>query len=154
MKMNYAQLPEELYANVFPEIFENASVVFWNENLVKAFPDACKSKEFEQLINGNNQWSKQPLAMAYAGHQFGHFNVLGDGRACLVDEWKSSEGFLHDVHLKGSGITPYSRRGDGRATLKAMLPNSNNTNACCFKYGRSDSSKRNGEGRTFSSHGF
>jgi uncharacterized protein YdiU (UPF0061 family) len=121
MKMNYAQLPEELYANVFPEIFENASVVFWNENLVKAFPDACKSKEFEQLINGNNQWSKQPLAMAYAGHQFGHFNVLGDGRACLVDEWKSSEGYLHDVHLKGSGITPYSRRGDGRATLKAML---------------------------------
>jgi uncharacterized protein YdiU (UPF0061 family) len=121
MKMNYAQLPEELYANVFPEIFETASVVFWNENLVKAFPDACKSKEFEQLINGNNQWSKQPLAMAYAGHQFGHFNVLGDGRACLVDEWKSSEGFLHDVHLKGSGVTPYSRRGDGRATLKAML---------------------------------
>ena len=121
MKLNYAQLPEELYANVFPEIFEKARVVFWNENLANAFPDACKSKEFEQLIKGNNQWSKEPLAMAYAGHQFGHFNILGDGRACLVDEWKSSEGFLHDVHLKGSGVTPYSRRGDGRATLKAML---------------------------------
>jgi len=121
MKMNYAQLPEELYANVFPEIFEKARVVFWNENLVNAFPDACKSKEFEQLIKGNNQWSKQPLAMAYAGHQFGHFNILGDGRAALVDEWKNEEGNLFDVHLKGSGETFYSRRGDGRATLKAML---------------------------------
>jgi uncharacterized protein YdiU (UPF0061 family) len=121
MKLNYAQLPEELYTNAFPDIFEKSYVVFWNEKLTNTFPDACIAEEFERLVNGSDQWSKQPLAMAYAGHQFGHFNVLGDGRACLVDEWKSSEGFLHDVHLKGSGITPYSRRGDGRATLKAML---------------------------------
>jgi uncharacterized protein YdiU (UPF0061 family) len=121
MKMNYAQLPEELHSNVYPEIFEKARVVFWNEKLANTFPNACNAEEFERLINGSDQWSKEPLAMAYAGHQFGHFNILGDGRAVLVDEWKSSEGFLHDVHLKGSGITPYSRRGDGRATLKAML---------------------------------
>jgi len=121
MKLNYAQLPEELHSNVYPEIFEKARVVFWNENLANAFPDAKNAEEFERLINGSNQWSKEPLAMAYAGHQFGHFNILGDGRACLVDEWISSEGFFHDVHLKGSGVTPFSRRGDGRATLKAML---------------------------------
>ena len=121
MKLNYAQLPEELHSNVYPEIFEKARVVFWNENLANAFPDANNAEEFERLINGSNQWSKEPLAMAYAGHQFGHFNILGDGRACLVDEWISSEGFFHDVHLKGSGVTPFSRRGDGRATLKAML---------------------------------
>jgi uncharacterized protein YdiU (UPF0061 family) len=121
MKMNYAQLPEELHANAHPEIFENAQVVFWNEILTSAFPDACGAEEFEQLISGRSQWLKEPLAMAYAGHQFGHFNILGDGRAVLVDEWKSSEGFIHDIHLKGSGVTPYSRRGDGRATLKAML---------------------------------
>ncbi len=121
MKLNYAQLPEELHSNVYPEIFENARVVFWNEKLTSAFPNACNAEEFECLIKGRDQWTKEPLAMAYGGHQFGHFNILGDGRACLVDEWKSSEGFLHDVHLKGSGVTPYSRRGDGRATLKAML---------------------------------
>jgi len=121
MKMNYAQLPEELHSNVYPEIFEKASVVFWNEKLVSNFPDACNAEAFERLINGTKQWSKEPLAMAYAGHQFGHFNILGDGRALLVDEWKSCENVLCDVHLKGSGATPYSRRGDGRATLKAML---------------------------------
>ena len=121
MKLNYAQLPEELYTNAFPDIFEKSYVVFWNEKLTNTFPDACIAEEFERLVNGSDQWSKQPLAMAYAGHQFGHFNILGDGRAVLVDEWKSSEGLLHDVHLKGSGVTPYSRRGDGRATLKAML---------------------------------
>lgn len=121
MKLNYAQLPEELYTNAFPDIFEKSYVVFWNEKLTNTFPDGCNAEEFERLVNGSDQWSKQPLAMAYAGHQFGHFNILGDGRAVLVDEWKSSEGFLHDVHLKGSGVTPYSRGGDGRATLKAML---------------------------------
>ena len=121
MKLNYAKLPEELHANVYPEIFEKARVVFWNEKLTNAFPDAFKSDEYERLVNGSNQWSKEPLAMAYAGHQFGHFNILGDGRACLVDEWKNAEGKLFDVHLKGSGATAYSRRGDGRATLKAML---------------------------------
>jgi uncharacterized protein YdiU (UPF0061 family) len=121
MKMNYAQLPEELHANVHLDIFENAQVVFWNEILTSAFPDAFSEEEFERLISGRSQWLKEPLAMAYAGHQFGHFNILGDGRAVLVDEWKSSENVLSDVHLKGSGATPYSRRGDGRATLKAML---------------------------------
>jgi uncharacterized protein YdiU (UPF0061 family) len=121
MKMNYAQLPEELYTHVHPEIFENARVVFWNEVLSSAFPNACNAEEFERLISGRDKWLKQPLAMAYAGHQFGHFNILGDGRAVLVDEWKSTGNVLHDVHLKGSGATPYSRRGDGRATLKAML---------------------------------
>jgi len=121
MKLNYAQLPEELQANVYPEIFEKARVVFWNEKMANTFPNACNAEEFERLINGSDQWSKEPLAMAYGGHQFGHFNILGDGRAVLVDEWKSSENVLCDVHLKGSGATPYSRRGDGRATLKAML---------------------------------
>lgn len=121
MKLNYTQLPEELYLNVYPEIFEKSNLVFWNEELANVFPDALKAEEFERLMSGRSQWSKEPLAMAYAGHQFGHFNILGDGRAVLVDEWKSSENVLCDVHLKGSGATPFSRRGDGRATLKAML---------------------------------
>ena len=121
MKMNYAQLPEELHVNVYPETFEKAHVVFWNEKLTPASPEAFNAEAFERMIIGSDEWSKEPLAMAYAGHQFGHFNILGDGRAVLVDEWKNAEGKLFDVHLKGSGVTPYSRRGDGRATLKAML---------------------------------
>jgi len=63
-----------------------------------------------------------PVAMAYAGHQFGGYSpLLGDGRALLVGELSRSDGSLVDVHLKGSGPTPYARGGDGRATLPAML---------------------------------
>ncbi len=69
-----------------------------------------------KLIDGS-----QPIAQAYAGHQFGHFNKLGDGRAILLGEHITSDGNRFDIQLKGSGITPYSRRGDGRATLSSML---------------------------------
>lgn len=63
----------------------------------------------------------QPIAQAYAGHQFGHFTMLGDGRALLLGEHKLSDRPAVDVHLKGSGPTPYSRRGDGKAALGPML---------------------------------
>lgn len=63
----------------------------------------------------------QPLALAYAGHQFGHFTMLGDGRALLLGEHVTPEGIRLDIQLKGSGPTPYSRRGDGRAALAPML---------------------------------
>ena len=62
-----------------------------------------------------------PLAQAYAGHQFGHFTMLGDGRAILLGEKMTANGERVDIQLKGSGQTPYSRRGDGRATLYSML---------------------------------
>jgi serine/tyrosine/threonine adenylyltransferase len=63
-----------------------------------------------------------PLAMAYSGHQFGGWSpLLGDGRALLIGEVVSSDGVRHDLHLKGSGATPYSRNGDGRAALGPML---------------------------------
>ena len=62
-----------------------------------------------------------PLAQAYAGHQFGHFNMLGDGRAILLGEQISPQGVRVDIQLKGSGRTPYSRGGDGRAALGPML---------------------------------
>src|SRR5690606_34024885 len=62
-----------------------------------------------------------PLAQAYAGHQFGHFTMLGDGRAVLLGEHITPEGLRVDIQLKGSGRTPYSRGGDGRAALGPML---------------------------------
>lgn len=70
------------------------------------------------------RWMKQaphPFAMAYAGHQYGHFTMLGDGRALLVGEWQNASNQCYDIHLKGSGPTPFARRGDGQATLRSML---------------------------------
>lgn len=121
MKLNYSKLPETFYVFVQPNVFESTQCVFWNEGLIESYENSFTQEAFISFVSGKTIWPNKPLAMAYAGHQFGHFNVLGDGRACLVDEWKSQEGILHDVHLKGSGVTPFSRRGDGRATLKAML---------------------------------
>src|SRR5690606_39347197 len=63
----------------------------------------------------------QPLAQAYAGHQFGYFTMLGDGRAILLGEQIAPSGMRYDIQLKGSGRTPYSRGGDGRAVLGPML---------------------------------
>ena len=74
------------------------------------------------LLSGNaipTTWST--YCQAYAGHQFGYFNVLGDGRAILLGEHITSKNQRFDIQLKGAGATPYSRRGDGRATLKSML---------------------------------
>ena len=121
MKLNYSKLPTDFYSEVSPAKFEKAQLVFWNEGFASEFKNGFSSNDFLSMVRGENSWLKDTLAMAYAGHQFGHFNILGDGRAALVDEWKNEEGKLFDVHLKGSGETIYSRRGDGRATLKAML---------------------------------
>lgn len=121
MKLNYSKLPTDFYSEISPAKFEKAQLVFWNEGLASQFKNGFSSNEFLSMVRGENSWLKETLAMAYAGHQFGHFNILGDGRAALVDEWKNEEGSLFDVHLKGSGETIHSRRGDGRATLKAML---------------------------------
>lgn len=121
MKLNYAQLPSDFYSEASPLKFQRANLVFWNDAFTSKFQNGFSSNEFQSMARGEKSWLKDTLAMAYAGHQFGHFNILGDGRAALVDEWKNVEGNLFDVHLKGSGETIYSRRGDGRATLKAML---------------------------------
>lgn len=121
MKLDYSQLPSEFYSKVSPMKFVGGKLIFWNEKFASEFKNGFSSKDFLSMVCGESSWLKESLAMAYAGHQFGHFNILGDGRAALIDEWKDEEGNLFDVHLKGSGDTIYSRRGDGRATLKAML---------------------------------
>lgn len=76
----------------------------------------------ETLAGNRVAEGAEPLAMAYAGHQFGHFvPQLGDGRANLLGEVIGQDGVRYDIHLKGSGPTPYSRRGDGRAALGPVL---------------------------------
>ena len=121
MKLNYSQLPSVFYLEASPLKFEKANLVFWNETFASEFQNGFSLNDFLSMVHGESAWLKETLAMAYAGHQFGHFNILGDGRAALIDEWNNVEGKLFDVHLKGSGPTVYSRRGDGRASLKAML---------------------------------
>ncbi|GGF91024.1 UPF0061 protein [Paenibacillus abyssi] len=83
---------------------------------------ALQSNDGVAVLAGNRvPEGALPLAQAYAGHQFGHFNMLGDGRALLLGEQITPLGERVDIQLKGSGITPYSRRGDGRAALGPML---------------------------------
>ncbi len=83
---------------------------------------ALQSNDGVAVLAGNQiPEGALPLAQAYAGHQFGHFNMLGDGRALLLSEQITPLGERMDIQLKGSGRTPYSRRGDGRAALGPML---------------------------------
>ena len=84
--------------------------------------EALQSEDGVAMFAGNRiPEGASPLAQAYAGHQFGHFNMLGDGRAVLLGEQITPEGKRVDIQLKGPGRTPYSRGGDGRAALGPML---------------------------------
>ena len=86
-------------------------------------PDLLSSPEGAEILAGKRiPDGADPIAMAYAGHQFGHFvPQLGDGRAILLGEVIDADGVRRDIQLKGSGPTPFSRRGDGRAALGPVL---------------------------------
>ncbi|QDH17116.1 protein adenylyltransferase SelO [Swingsia samuiensis] len=109
-----------------PKPFHAPHLLALNTSLVKNFnldPEWLKSEPgLQMLSHGQRQDGDPPVAMAYAGHQFGHFvPSLGDGRAMLVGELKDTNGVLYDLHLKGSGPTPFSRHGDGLAALGPVL---------------------------------
>lgn len=122
---SYANLPEFFYSKLYPTPVKDSELVILNEKLAESLKldiNNLSKKEIAQIFAGNIILDdSDPLAQAYAGHQFGHFTMLGDGRAILLGEHitKSNERF--DVQLKGSGRTPYSRGGDGRAALGPML---------------------------------
>jgi serine/tyrosine/threonine adenylyltransferase len=123
---SYARLPERFYARLTPTPVRSPRMVKFNSPLAEELGLEAKQWESEMgvaVLSGNHvpEWAV-PLAMVYAGHQFGHFvPQLGDGRAILLGEIIGSDGTRRDLHLKGSGRTPFSRRGDGRATLGPML---------------------------------
>ena len=117
----YSKLPESLFRLAEPKPVDTPRAAILNDRLaleVGISPEWLHSAEALQALAGNSSLANLPrLAMAYAGHQFGNFvPSLGDGRAALVGEING-----YDLHLKGSGRTPFSRGGDGRATLSAML---------------------------------
>jgi len=123
---SYARLPERFYARVEPTKVSAPGVVKLNHALaVELDLDLADldAAALAQLFSGNVlPQSAVPIAMAYAGHQFGHFvPQLGDGRAIMLGESRDRAGVLRDIQLKGSGRTPYSRNGDGRAALGPVL---------------------------------
>jgi uncharacterized protein YdiU (UPF0061 family) len=122
---SYAQLPPLLFDRVLPTPVEKPSEVILNFELAKQVGLNITSESrpiLTEILSGNTQLpGTDPIAQAYMGHQFGYPNMLGDGRAILLGEHVSPDGRRFDVQLKGSGVTAYSRRGDGRATLSSML---------------------------------
>ena len=123
---SYARLPERFFARVAPVPVRAARLVKLNDELareLKLDPEILKSATGVQVLAGSRvAVGSEPLALAYAGHQFGHFvPQLGDGRANLLGELVARNGKRYDVQLKGSGPTPFSRRGDGRAALGPVL---------------------------------
>lgn len=122
----YARLPGNFYARVNPTPVAAPCLVKLNVDLARTLgldPEALRSEAGVEFLAGNRvAEGSEPLAMAYAGHQFGGFVPrLGDGRANLLGEVHGVDGRRYDIHLKGSGPTPFSRRGDGRAALGPVL---------------------------------
>ena len=120
---SYARLPEVLFARQMPEPVAQPGLIYLNHLLAESMGlDAGALENAAEVFAGNKIPSgAQPIAQAYAGHQFGNFTMLGDGRAILLGEHLTPSGERLDVQLKGSGRTPFSRRGDGRAALGPML---------------------------------
>ncbi|MDH3527508.1 MAG: YdiU family protein [Gammaproteobacteria bacterium] len=122
----YADLGENFYARITPAPVSNPALVIFNQALAEelGLADTClASSDGAAILAGNRvPEGAAPLAMAYAGHQFGHFNPqLGDGRALLLGQIGRPDGTLADLHLKGSGRTLFSRGGDGRSALGPVL---------------------------------
>jgi len=122
---SYVRLPESLYARLNPVPVREPRLVVFNSPLAEALglaPKALAGEEGAAIFAGNRiPAGAEPIAQAYAGHQFGYFTMLGDGRAILLGEQITPAGERFDIQLKGSGRTPFSRRGDGRAALGPML---------------------------------
>ena len=121
---SYLQLPAIFYQQQQPTPVNRPDIAIFNDALAETL--GLNSNQLKNqgaaLLAGNALCdTAAPIAQAYAGHQFGHFNVLGDGRAILLGEHITPQNQRVDIQLKGAGRTPYSRNGDGRAALGPML---------------------------------
>ena len=122
----YAALPANFFARVAPTPVASPRLIKLNRALAVDLgldPDLLSTPEGAEILAGKRvPEGADPIAMAYARHQFGHFvPQLGDGRAILLGEVIDKDGVRRDIQLKGSGPTPFSRRGDGRAALGPVL---------------------------------
>ena len=122
---SYINLPKEFYSHVNLKPVKLPKLVILNNNLASSLGlslELLKSPKGISILSGNTKADDGAyISQAYAGHQFGHFTMLGDGRALLIGEQVTPSNQRFDIQLKGSGRTPYSRGGDGRAVLGPML---------------------------------
>ncbi|MEN8906628.1 MAG: protein adenylyltransferase SelO [Clostridiales bacterium] len=122
---SYSHLPEVFFSSINPIPVKSPELIVLNYDLADFIGmdiELLESDEGMSILSGNRlPKSANPIAQAYAGHQFGHFTMLGDGRAILIGECNTIDGNVVELQLKGSGRTPYSRGGDGRASLGPML---------------------------------
>ncbi|MGO4527824.1 YdiU family protein [Paenibacillus sp. 2TAF8] len=125
LEHSYAELPQTFYTSQHAVPVQSPEFIIFNKTLAASLgldADVLQSAEGAAIFAGNQMPDgAKTLAQAYAGHQFGNFNMLGDGRALLLGEQITPQGDRVDIQLKGSGRTPYSRGGDGRAAVGPML---------------------------------
>lgn len=114
----YKDLHSKLYSRVEPKDIDTPEMLVLNEGLCDDL--GLHREDLNSQILSGQELLEEPIAQAYAGHQFGNFTVLGDGRAMILGE-HAHDGSRYDIQLKGSGRTPYSGRGDGNATVSSML---------------------------------
>ena len=121
----YSKLPKPFISNTLPTPVKTPELIILNNNLAEDLGldfSSLDKKELSDLFSGNSlPEGSNTISQAYAGHQFGHFTMLGDGRTVLMGEHMSKNNERFDIQFKGSGKTPFSRNGDGRAFLGAML---------------------------------
>jgi len=121
----YSKLPDPFKEEINPIPVKNPELVILNKDLSKELNldfSNLDNKKISELFSGNSlPLGASSIAQAYAGHQFGHFTMLGDGRAVLIGEHLSKKKERYDIQFKGSGKTTFSRNGDGRAALGPML---------------------------------
>ncbi len=123
LEQSYLSLPKQLFSRIEPYNNQKSTISLLNEDLITELKLDKKyflSEEGTLFLSGSTNINGDLFSQAYSGHQYGHFTTLGDGRAMMLGELIVDERRL-DVQLKGSGTTPYSRRGDGKATLYSML---------------------------------
>jgi uncharacterized protein YdiU (UPF0061 family) len=122
---SYSRLPALFFRSATPAPVKRSGLAVFNEALAVSLgldPECLRQPDQAALFTGNLlPAGANPIAQAYAGHQFGHFTTLGDGRAILLGEQLTPDGRRFDIQLKGSGRTPFSRGGDGLAALGPML---------------------------------
>ena len=121
----YVRLSEKILTKIKPTSVKRPKLIVINENLCRnlGLNFSNIDKDLIASIFSGNQLpeNSECIAQAYAGHQFGHFTMLGDGRAIVLGEHMTKDNKRFDIQFKGSGKTPYSRQGDGRAALGPML---------------------------------
>ena len=121
----YTKLPDNMLSRLAPIPVKAPEVVVFNNSLSKEMGldfSNTSNEDLALIFSGNLlPEGSDTIAQAYAGHQFGHFTMLGDGRAIVIGEHLSKNNKRFDIQFKGSGKTPYSRSADGRAALGPML---------------------------------